>query len=305
MKVPTLQLLNDHILVEFEQRPKLSEALDLVMPERYLIQEADKEGEYDAYGVVTDRRTINPQIVNVIQGNNAIPNGSRCFVHYGAFEIAKWYTPKQAIIRASMVFFMLDPIRPFAGNYLGEEIFVEGEKTASGIYLTPYAETKLPCNVRILHVPEQSDLKEGDEVISVDAANYTLKYQDKKYVRLKDSEIVAKMVDGEPVPLGKNILVEYLEEDLSDILAENARRVEAKDLAIKFRLHVPEIDYNPLPPPRLAPVRVLAIGDRLSTREFEASIGDEGSVLRGRGVMLNDNKWIVNLDSIAFLHAER
>lgn len=314
MNEPTLQLLNDHLLVEFEPRQKLSDKLDLVMPERYLIQDADKEGEHDAYGIVTDRRTINPQIVKVIKGNKQIPDGSRCFVHYGAFEVAQWFTPKQAIIKSGMVFFMLDPIRTFPGNYLGEEVFIEGERTASGIYVTPYAETKLPCNVKILHAPEASGLKAGDEVISIDAANYTLTYQDKKYVKLRESEIVAKMVDGKLVPMGKNILVEWLDEDLSEIIAENDRRRDAKDLAIKYRLHVPDIDYTPLPPPKTVSAKVLALGDDINLRQLKlwcATLSTDPSTTteiivelrRGKGVMLNDNQWIVNMDAILYLHA--
>jgi co-chaperonin GroES (HSP10) len=303
MNKPTVQLLNDYILVEFEEKPKLSEKLDLVMPDRYLIQEADQEGETNAYGVVTDRRTINPQIIKVIQGNESIPRGSRCFVHYGAFEIAKWYNG-QAIIRASMVFFMLDPIRPFEGNYLAEEIVVEGEKTESGIYLTPTVETKLPCNVRILYIPEISILNVGDEVITIDAANYTLKFEDKTYIKLKESEIIGKVVNGETIPLGKNILIEYMDEDLSEIIADNDRKDFSKDFALKHRLFIPDIDLTQSPPPKTVPAKILAIGPEVNRLAFSGDIGDEATALRGRGVLLPNNKWIVNLDTILFLHGE-
>ena len=289
-------------MVEFEEKPKLSEALDLVIPERYLIQEADGPGETNAWGVTTDRRTINPQTVRVIVGNDQVPTDSRCFVHYGAIEVAKWYNDNQAIIKSSMAFFMLDPIRPFDGNYLGEEIIIEGEKTESGIYLTPTPETKLPCNIRITHVPENSVFEVGNEVITIDAAQYTLKYEDKTFVRLKENEIIAKVVNGETIPLDKYILVEYVEEENRQLTDENDYKAHLKDVSLKFRLFVPEVDFTPTEPSKNVDAKILSFGPNINAERVGADIGDMVYINRNRGLKLNDGRWIINFDTILFVY---
>lgn len=314
-------ILNGHILVEFEKKPKLNESLDIVAPERFLVQEADEEGETNAWAVTTDRRTINPQIIKVIQGNETVKTDTRCFCHYGCYEIGKWINEEQAIIRPDMVFFELGPpIKPFPGNYLAEEIFVEGERTASGIYTTPIAEAKLPCNVRITHVPDtkelgiingderqlnhRKDIYVGDEVVTIDEAQYTLKYEDKKYIKLRESEIIAKVVDGKVIPLNKYLLVEYCEEPDAKLQAENDYKAHTKDVAIKHRLFVPGIDFEPTKPKKEVTAKLLEIGDSVNKYELDAEVNDMLVINRNRGLLLPDGKWIINLDAILFTYVQ-
>lgn len=307
------KLLNGNILVEFEECANLKRGvLDLVIAERYLIQEADQEGEHDAYGVTTDRRLINPQTVKIIEGNDEIPDGTRCFVHYGAWEIAQWWEG-QAIIPARTVFFKLDPITPFEGNYLGHEVFKEGERTDSGIYLTPYAEIKLPCNIKIIHVPENSGIKVGDEVITVDAAQYQLNYEGEKFIKLKDSEIIARVINGETIPYGNYMLVEYVEEPDQEREAHNDYMKHIHDVATKHRLFLKEGDIEVKQPPKDVDVKVLALGNYerktvdgtqyLSDKNglFNIHQGDTIKILRNKGVPMDNGKWIINTDTILWV----
>ncbi len=327
MSKPTLTLSKGYILVEFEEKPKLSEALDLVAPERFLVQEADSPGETNAWAVTTDRRTINPQIVNVIVGDDDVPTGSRCFVHYGAFEVAKWFTPKQAIIKSSLAFFMLDPVRPFPGNYLGEQIILEGERTESGIYLTPNPDEKLPCHIRITHIPipektkcytfhngervdfeaqipNKNSIEIGDEVITIDASQYTLKFEDKTYVRMKDSEIIAKVVDGEVIPRDKYIVAEYVETVNKELIAENKYKAHMKDVSLKHRLFVPGVDFEAKAPSKNVDARLVAFGPNILERDG-VQIGDMAHINRHRGLKLAEGKWMINLDTILFVYEEK
>lgn len=305
MNKPTLTLSSGHILVEFEEKPKMSATLDLVAPERFLVQEAEEEGETNAWAVTTDRRTINPQIVNVIIGDDTVPTDSRCFVHYGCFEIGQWYNDKQCIIRANMVFFMLDPIKTFQGNYLGEEVFVEGEKTESGIYTTPIVEEKLPCNIVITHIPDNSSFAVGDEVITIDGAQYTLNYNGKKYIKLRDSEIIAKVVDKQVVPVGKYLLVEYMDKPNPELTNENDYKAHMKDVAIKHRLFVPGIDFTPTEAPKHVDAKILAVGPDIKPQELYAQVDDKLLINRNRGLRLPDGKWIINLDAILCVYEEK
>src|SRR3982750_2368116 len=127
---------SNYILCTFDPLPTVS---GLILPERYLIQEADKDDEHDAYGIVTDRRLINPQIINVLSGPY---KGYKAFVYYGAYEIRVPVEDGACLIPMRTLYFLIDPVVMFPGFYLGEEVFTQGEQTASGIFITPYAEKK-------------------------------------------------------------------------------------------------------------------------------------------------------------------
>lgn len=317
MKEPTKPtLLSDFILVRFEEKEQLKSAI--IIPERYLIQEGD-ETEASVYGVTTDRRLINPQVCYVIQGNANIPSDVRVFVHYGAYEVAQWLDDEQALIRSSMVFFTLDPITPLPGYYLCEEIKIEGEKTESGIYTTPIVEATLPINVRITHAYNDSYFKVGDEVLTVDSAQYQLKYDGANYIKLKESEIIGKKEGDEIIPFGKYLLVEYIEEPDKELEQKNDYLAHMKDVAIKYRLHVPDVDFTPVKASKQVTARLIYYGNdikRISLPHngsflgenkiylqngstlINAEIGDKLLVDRNRGAIMQDGKWIINLDTI-------
>jgi co-chaperonin GroES (HSP10) len=44
-------------------------------------------------------------------------------------------------------------------------------------------------------VPENNVFDVGDTVLSIDKNNYTIKYQDKEYVKIMEHEIVGKILD--------------------------------------------------------------------------------------------------------------
>lgn len=293
---PLLKLMNGYILVEFEEKKHIVNGTELIIPERYLIQDGDEDSN-SAWGVTTDRRLINPQVVKVIQGEGL--EGKRCFVHYGAYEIAKWHTETLALIPVKTLLFSLDPITPFDGNYLGEEIWVDGVKTASGIYTTPYAEKKEACNIKIVHTPENSSIKAGDEIITIDDKQYPLKYDDKTFIKVKESEIIGLVKEGVTVPYGKYLLAEYVEEEDKNLIAHNEYKAHLKDVAIKFGIHCPDMDYNPSgPASKVVEARILGIGDEVRKIDINyACVGDMILVARDRGALLSDGKWIINLDA--------
>lgn len=315
MEKPNIQPNKDYIVVQFDEQEAKVHGTDIIIPERYLIQEGD-ETENSAYGVTTDRRLINPQVVTVIQGNETVPTGVKAFVHYGAYEVAQWIDDKNALIKSAMVFFTLDPITPLPGNYLGEEVFIEGDKTDSGIYITPYAEMKLPINIKITHVSKNSEIQVGDEVITIDSAQYPLKYEDKTYIKLRDSEIVAIKRDGNIIPYRNYLLVEYIDTIDEELIQQNYYKDHLKDVAIKYRLHVPDIDFTHAKESKHVDAKLIAIGSDCryikptnSEKTFlyaggilEANIGSILKIDRNRGARLDNGQWIINLDTVLWVY---
>lgn len=322
------QLVNDFILVEFDPVPTVG---GIIVPERYLIQEADELGENNAYGVNTNRKAINPQVVTVIKGNGAwlnqiketypdyereeilkstplIPDGKRYFVYYGAYEIAKWLTDKQALIPSKTIFFGIEPIEPMPNTYLGEEVFSEGDKTQSGIYTTPYAERKEGILIRITHIPKEGHVSYGDKliavgdiVVTIDQHQYDLRFEDKKYIKLKGTEIVGVKTEDGYVPTGDRVLIEYLpDSDLQERIAENDRRANLLDFMEKNGLHYTATDLEPLKEPKTVTARLLAIGNdvNLKTLIGEIAIGDEAIVFRNYGHLLEKDLWITSIENV-------
>lgn len=195
-----MKLLHNHILVTFEYDKKyLPNGKELFTAERWVIEEGT-EDELTKYDTQRDKRLVNPQKVKVILGNGHIPTGSRAFVYYGCYEIAQWteYEGVEcAIINAAQVFFLINDdgsVTPKNGIYLGRQVFSEGIKTESGIYLTPHDKVKEICRVELTNVPEESTFSIGDIVVTVDARQYVLKYDETEYIKLKETEIVGKLV---------------------------------------------------------------------------------------------------------------
>lgn len=290
--------INNNILVEFEAVPKTS---GLLIPERYLIQSAEKDGEQDAVGVTTDRRLINPQTVKILSGEHA---GRRGFVHYGAYELAKWYIEAQAIIPGHMLFMLIDPIRTLPGVYLGDEVFTEGEKTASGIYITPYADKKEGVIIKLTYVPENSNLRVGETVITIDNYQYPLTLEGKKHIRLFEREIIGLITETVYSPLGDKIHVKYLpDQELEEIIAENARR---EDQRKTFRLrNMKEMLslVEDLREPITVKAEVIAIGEGV---KYFPKGAKTLLIRRNYGCMLPDKTWIISEELIlwAFTNGE-
>lgn len=323
---------NNFVLVKFIKYDKKSSVLKLdsglFVPERYVIEEADEDAQ-TAWGVTTDRRLINPQVIEVIQGNELwinkvkdtypeferdkilkentlIPDGGQYFVHYGAMEVCRWVDDDHALIPAKLFFFGLDPIKCLPGIYLGEEVFGDLPKTASGIYLTPQMEDKVGIKVKIIHTPENAHplVQVGSTVITVDAFQYDLNYNGKKYIKLEEGEIIGVEQNGEYIPLGNSVLVEHLPDpDLEARVAENDKRRAHRDYIDKTRMHISEQytkgldpEYLDLPEPKTISARILAIGEDVADKSLV--VGDKLLILRNYGCILPNKQWILNLDLV-------
>jgi len=293
--------------------------MGLIMPERYLIQEGDKDGENDAYGVVTDRRLINPQTINVLSGSH---KGRRAFVYYGAYEIAQWLDDDHAIIPERVIYFLVEPTCMLPGFYLGEEVFSQGERTASGIYLTPHAEKKEGIKIKLTNVCENLQYKVGDTVITVDPYQYTLHFEGKKYVKLTEQNIIGVERDGEYVPTNDTVLIEYNPDpELAERIAENDRRRATIDFINKNGMHYSDAhargedpSLQPVPEPNTITATVLAYshhfpeptvidgveypGKKSIAERVGAEIGEKLLVLRNYGCVLPNGQWIINSDTI-------
>ena len=295
---------NGGIIVRFEYDKSTSHVktdTGIFIPERYVVEEADEEAE-TAWGVTTDRRLINPQVVDIISGEYA---GKLAFVHYGAFEVAKWLDENNAIIPEAMILFFVSPIACMPGTYLGEEVFTEGPKTESGIWTTPIAEIKDGVRIKITHTPEQegiSDIKNGDIVITIDECQYDLVYDGKKYIKLSKTEIIGIENQNSIQIVGERVLAEYLPDaDLIERTKENDRRAAHRDYINKTKMHISEKyargldpDYLDLPEPKFVNAKVIGIGDT-----DKIKVGDKIIVHRGYGCRLLTGQWIIPIDMIA------
>ncbi len=291
--------INGNIVCRFDPLPTLS---GLIIPERYLIQEAEQAGEVDAYGINTDRRLINPQTITILSGDYA---GEKAFVHYGAFEVKQRLNDTDFIIPDRMVLFLINSIRMAPGTYLGEEVFTKGERTASGIYTTPYAEQKEGVKVKLTHVPEGSIYAPGDTVITVDSFQYPLTFEGKKYIKLLEREIIGIDKDDHIIPTNGTLLIEYIPDaDLQERLDENYRRKQRRDFIDKNYLHystahanAEDPDLLDLPEPKTVKAKVLA-GNAPEHTLSGVYPGSTIIVLRNFGCILSDGKWLVNMEVV-------
>lgn len=308
-KLPTPSRGN--VIVTFEHdfdSTVVDQGNGLIVPERYIIEQGDEDAD-TAWGVTTDRKLINPQLINILSGEYT---GRRAFVHYGAFEVAKWLDDHQAFIPEKMILFFVDPIRCMPGTYLGEEVYGELEKTSSGIYLTPHLEEKEGVKVYITHVPDDAHplVKVGTTVITVDAFQYDLTYDGKKYIKVEQQEIVGIQTKDGYHPVGNTVLVDYLPDtDLAERMAENDRRRAQRDYIDRHGLHISEayikhLDpaYEPLPEPKFTYAKLLAIGNGVKPGRF--TIGDRLMVQRNYGCILPNKQWILNLDLVVGVMGE-
>lgn len=318
-RLDKLHLQMSYILCTFDTLPTVA---GLTLPERYVIQETEQDDEVTAYGVVTDRRLINPQTINVLSGPY---KGYKAFVYYGAYEIrvpvedGTWLIPERC-----MYFLISDgKIIMLPGFYLGEEVFTQGEQTASGIYITPYAEKKEGVKIKLTNVCENEQYKPGDTVITVDPYQYTLTFEGKKYVKLTEDNIIGIERDGEVIPTNNTALIQYLlDPEADERVAENDRRRERRDLLNKFAIHYSDANAKgedpylmDVPEPKTVQAKLLACAAKMKKRivregiEFEdksgsvkekigAKIGDTLLVLRNFGCILPNGNWLVNMDTI-------
>jgi len=302
-----MRTTNNRIVVIFDPKPETP--LNLIIPERYNVHEEEDEDDENGtrHAITTDRRLINPQTVTVVHDNGywldtvrdnypeqerdetlrscpRIYAGKKYFVYYGAYETASWLSETEAIIDAKFVFFQLDPVVMLPGIYLGDEVFDNGERTNSGIWLRE--ERKDGLRVKLTHVPKGGSYKVGQTVITYNDKNYWLRYGGHKHLKITEDVVVGIEQDGQTWSVGNNLIVEYLpDEDANERLAENARRKEQLDFFLRLGCHIEPGTCDPLPEPKDVEAIATLTGQRMK-------------VWRNVGVPLPNNQWIINKDTI-------
>lgn len=176
--------------------------IEIIRPDEWeaekLSEDAMKQTESNV-----NKLDVHPQIATVLIPNLKFPfkKGDKVFLHYMAFEWAERLEIEGEsgfMIDAEYVLFVMEDgkyIMP-KDYYLGEQVYAEAERTASGIYVTPFDTVKKAMEITITHKPQGDDyVGIGDTVYSVDDKQYVLKVDGKEYVWLKKSEIIAKKED--------------------------------------------------------------------------------------------------------------
>jgi co-chaperonin GroES (HSP10) len=283
--------LSNRILVKFEEN--IETPLNLIIPERYVVHEqGDATDNETRTGVTTDRRLINPQNVTILSGEHT---GRTAFVYYGSYEVAKWIDGN-ALIPDHMLLFFTNPIEMMPETYLGDEIFIEGDKTPSGIYTTPVTEQKDGIRIRLTHVPENCVASAGDTVITMDDKQYWLIYGGQRMIKLRESEIVAVVRDEEIIPTRDNLLIEYLPDpDEEKRMAENEKIYNHMDFARKHNWHIEGMQFKPVPEP-------MTIHARILKGKHE---GCECIVFRKYGVSLPNKQWIIARETLIAIVQDR
>lgn len=285
--------MNDNkVIVSFKDN--IETPLNLIIPERYTIHEQSGYMDNESrHAVTSDRRLINPQNVTILSGEN---EGKEAFVYYLAYECAKWIDDKRAVIPESMIFFITDPIEMMPDTYLGQEVFINGEKTESGIYITPFVEKKEGVRIKLTHVPKNSIASVGDIVITIDDKQYSLIYGGQTHIKLMEREIVA-IVNGEDIiPVRDNLLVEYItDEDEAIRMAENERIYNQMDFCRKHNMHIEGMQFKPVPEPKTTEVKILK--GKYSLKN--------GIAIRNYGVNLSNKKWIIAIETLLAIISDK
>lgn len=269
--------IRNRILVHFHE--EIETPLGLEIPERYVIhtQESFDDNE-TRMGVTTDRRLINPQIVDILSGKYA---GEQGFVYYGAYESAKW-VDGNGIITDDNLLFLINPIRMMPGNYLGQQVWREAEKTASGIYLTP--DFGGVDGIRIKVNYSGGDVKEDDVIITTDKSQYELIFGGQRYVLVRDKYIAGV----NELPYKDNILIEYLPDIDPEREARNAEKKRQKDLMDTYHMFYEAKDFEPEPLPKY--IDAIVIEGKYK--------GKEVIVERNYGVGVSKGRAIISLDTL-------
>ena len=143
----------------------------------------------------------NPQLGLLAIENENFPYklGDMLFLHYLAYEWSDERVPVDGqdayLVDGSMVLFTIEngTLKMPEKAYLGELVVDEAPKTPSGIFLTSAEDVQSQFKIKITHIPESSICEVGEIVCSIDKHNYPVEYDGKKYVFIKEDEILGVM----------------------------------------------------------------------------------------------------------------
>lgn len=277
-----MQAINNNTLVRFH--PEIDTPLGLIIPERYTVYNQTMETDNESrMGVTTDRRLINPQVVDILSGEH---EGEVGFVYYGAYEVAKLIQDDTYVIPENNLLFLCNPIRPMPGIFLCERIWNEGEKSESGLFVSPNAGSYDALRMKVLFVPEQSTLSVGQTIITTSPAQYELRYEGQKYIMVREKFIAGY---DEDTPYGDNILVEYLpDEGQAERDAHNEKIRTQLDFMKYHGMHYAEQDFKMEKEPKIIQAIILK-----GTQQ-----GEKCLIYRDTGVALRKDKWVCPLETL-------
>jgi hypothetical protein len=191
-----MRCIRDNIFISFDPlerfRRSMPDGSTLIIPEfwDHVDDYGQKSGKMDRE--LNELKT-NPQIGYVIHPNDKFKfkPGDKIFMHYLSIDYRCTVGDQVgAFTNANDIFFTDNgEIEMCDGVYLGEQLIDEIPRTAGGIWLD-FMERKKECHIKLTHVPNGSELKPGDVVFSIDGAQYPIFYNNQKYIKLLDSEIV-------------------------------------------------------------------------------------------------------------------
>jgi co-chaperonin GroES (HSP10) len=196
-----MNCINGQLVVQFDTSHnkvvgKGFNGIDIIRPDMWLYSHGDAE-THTKFDENHNKLETDPQICTVIHANSKYPYkvGDRLFVHYMAYETAEKHDDGYWI-DAYFVFFTIEQdgkIKPVKDLYLAEPVFEQEKVTDGGIIIQGGKKDNL--RLKIVVVPENNVFDVGDTVLSIDKNNYTIKYQDKEYVKIMEHEIVGKILD--------------------------------------------------------------------------------------------------------------
>jgi hypothetical protein len=202
-----MRMINNYIAVEYDlDHNRVINGL--YRPTEWVFENSDQKEGTVVYDTNRDKKETNPQIATIVISNDKSPYkvGDKVFTHYLSYDSphaidlnGKEYT----VTTYQNIFFKMNSDGTYEmapRTYLGEQVYSEGERTAIGIYTTPFDTVKETLRIKLTHVPEGSEYKVGDIIVSSDDFQYIIDIYGKKLIKITEEWIYGKMVDSKLIP---------------------------------------------------------------------------------------------------------
>lgn len=170
--------------------------LELIRPDEWLNREDNGESKYEENVNYLETK---PQICEVLIANDNYPYkvGDVLFAHYMAWETSQCgdIITNEAFIIGDYIFFQILPDGSWklADNiYIGKQVYTEEIVSPSGIIID-LGKKKENLQVKLTHLPDNSEFEVGDTVLSIDKYNYEFTIYPDKYIKLTRDEIAGKI----------------------------------------------------------------------------------------------------------------
>lgn len=203
-----MKLLGNKAIVEYDRGHNKTigkglDGIEIVRAEKWLNREAEEdESTTSRFDENTNYLETSPQIAVIKHPNAKLKyiEGDKVFLNYMAWEWAE-QTEHGHLIDTDFILFQIKEDGTFElidDLYLGKAVYSDEEITPSGIIMLEGKKDNL--KVKLTHLPpNNTNLKVGDMVLSVDKNNYEFDYWGKKYIKLMADEIVGVISERKPI----------------------------------------------------------------------------------------------------------